>query len=110
MAFEPAHNIVIILPMKGDVIHRPGPLGSFRHRDPFSQRVRRVGFPLRDVDAGRVADINPVARKFQRWPLPLVHPECLDIEVPRGFDVIRQDQIVFDLGQWHGSLLARVSE
>ncbi len=63
--------------------------------------MRAVSSPLGDMDTGYVAYIHPVAGESQGRPRTLGQAESVAIEITRRVEIVRQHQVVFELGQGH---------
>jgi hypothetical protein len=44
------------------------------------------------VDARHIAEIDPIARKFERWTWTHIHAEHVAIEVAGGIDIVGEDE------------------
>ena len=61
----------------------------------------RVALPLGDVDARRVAEIEPEAGEIELGPKAFRHAEHVAVEVPRPVDVVAEHEIVLETLQRH---------
>src|SRR5438270_5706540 len=72
-------------------------------RDPYAgpAGMDAIALPFGYMDARHFAEIQPMSREAQRGTGADAHPQRFRVEIPRSVEIIRQDQIMFEMGQGH---------
>src|ERR1700722_1102646 len=97
----------IVAGIEGDVVDRPGARGPRRYGDAGLLGMGTVAVPVGDVNAGNLAQVNPVAGEAQRRPRTNSQAERVTVEVARRIDVVGENQVVFELYQRHDRTLSQ---
>ena len=105
VALDARQHLVVVLGAEGDVIHRSGALARRGHeRDTSRLLSAPCRFPIRRCESPACRRCTPsVPGNPSGGRNPLCMPSDVDVEVARGVDVVGQDEVVFEFGEWHGS-------
>ena len=86
---------------EGDMVDRSGTVAGVSRFVPQIVLLRLIGTGVRKMDAGCVAEVNPITRKRKGWTFANLHTQNIDVEVLGRFQVFSEDEVMVETRERH---------